>query len=102
MAFVWTILFFVCFVLLVCQVCPSKDCFDLLPGQFVCSEPVIDSTTQQPLGCSKETGLAESNDLVHFYLILAKCIPSPGLSCESLREANGGKYFLRNVTCLWT
>lgn len=35
-------------------------CSDLLPGQYVCDEPMIDPISQQPVNCSKDTGLAKS------------------------------------------
>lgn len=32
----------------------KEKCTDLLPGQYLCSPPVIDPFTQQPTNCDKE------------------------------------------------
>lgn len=76
-------------------------CSDLLPGQYTCNETVIDRLTQQPVGCQKSTGLAESI-FRNFLMCIVKCFVAPNISCIGMRNTNERRYFFKNITCLWT
>ncbi|XP_065177157.1 TM2 domain-containing protein 1-like [Sycon ciliatum] len=69
----------------------NVSCEDLLPGQFQCLPPMIDSKTQAAEGCTKERN------------VLVPCFPSPRTYCNGrlfdgneTREEAG---FFRNVSC---
>ena len=47
------------------------NCKSLLPGQFLCTELLVDEETQQPRGCNRETGTAA-----------APCVAAPGFVCK--------------------
>ena len=50
------------------------DCRDeLLAGQFLCEELLVDEETQQPEDCNKETGTAPG---------AARCVAAPGFVCR--------------------
>ena len=44
----------------------------LLPGQFLCTELLVDEETQQPRGCNRDTGTAAA----------APCVAAPGFVCK--------------------
>ena len=46
---------------------------ELLAGQFLCEELVVDEETQQPKDCNKETGTAPG---------AARCVAAPGFVCR--------------------
>lgn len=65
----------------------DSPCENLLPGQFTCSRPVIDSSTQAALGCS-------SNRTVR-----VACFPVRGIACNN-RDFNGSEEgFTRLTAC---
>ncbi|CAB4064427.1 TM2 domain-containing protein Y66D12A.21,TM2 domain-containing protein 1,TM2 domain-containing protein CG10795 [Lepeophtheirus salmonis] len=64
----------------------TVDCSNLLPGQYLCSDPDIDAVTQEPVACTKE-GLAP-----------VPCEALPGLICTE----SGNRTFTAQVDCRWT
>ena len=46
---------------------------ELLAGQFLCEELLVDEETQQPEDCNKETGTAPG---------AARCVAAPGFVCR--------------------
>ena len=46
---------------------------ELLAGQFLCAELLVDEETQQPKYCNKETGTAPG---------AARCVAAPGFVCR--------------------
>jgi len=59
---------------------------DLLPGQFLCTQPDIDPATQQPVNCTKE---GKS---------LQRCYSIPGIVCSPFCNST----FYRELDCAWT
>ncbi|CAL1544265.1 unnamed protein product [Lymnaea stagnalis] len=63
-------------------------CTDLLLGQYLCAEPVIDPETQQPIGCSKDKKYVN-----------VLCKSAPGIVCDG--QFNNDSFY-RTVPCKWT
>ncbi|XP_014675497.1 PREDICTED: TM2 domain-containing protein CG10795-like [Priapulus caudatus] len=66
----------------------ESNCSKLQIGQYICFPPEINSTTQQPVGCSRQTDGS--------YKAYAPCVPAPRVSCTGLSQ-NGT--FKRPVDC---
>ena len=61
----------------------------LHPGQYLCSQPIIDPETQQPRGCQRETNLAPD---------AIECTTLPGLICQESQN----RTFTLPAPCRWT
>uniref|UniRef100_T1K0D6 TM2 domain-containing protein n=2 Tax=Tetranychus urticae TaxID=32264 RepID=T1K0D6_TETUR len=64
------------------------DCSQPLVGQYVCSEPIIDPTTQQPVNCDKNNK-AKVN-----------CTLRDGFYCDG--QEKNVTTFLQDIDCLYT
>lgn len=67
----------------------AADCLSPLVGQFNCSEPIIDSTTQQPVNCDK-TNKAKIN-----------CSLGEGFYCKGYPDKNVTTFSME-IDCLYT
>jgi len=73
----------------------QMKCDDLLMGQYMCKNPVIDVETQSPYGC-KDTRTVD-----------VPCMPAEDIQCVGidgkLHKFNGTMTgFYKNVSCKWT
>uniref|UniRef100_A0A8C4NLL0 TM2 domain containing 1 n=1 Tax=Eptatretus burgeri TaxID=7764 RepID=A0A8C4NLL0_EPTBU len=69
----------------------NKKCDQLLNGQFICLEPVINDSTQEPVDCYNNTAQVD-------------CIPAPNITCIDsqgiLRQFDGETMaFQKSIIC---
>ncbi|XP_055956498.1 TM2 domain-containing protein CG10795 [Patella vulgata] len=69
---------------------PEIDCKDLLMGQYICDDPVIDTETQQARNCSQETRTVQ-----------VACRPAPKIICSGQIHDGITIGFYKNVPCKW-
>ncbi|XP_052831854.1 TM2 domain-containing protein CG10795 [Octopus bimaculoides] len=65
-------------------------CSNLLLGQYVCDEPIIDSKTQQAKNCDQETRT-----------VVVTCRTAPNITCRG-ESKNESQKFTRHLPCKWT
>lgn len=65
----------------------ESDCSTLLKGQYLCTSLDIDSETQQPRDCNRDTQKSKQT-----------CKAAPGIICKETHNSS----FIKEIPCKWT